>query len=87
MTLLKAPELKSDTASNFRVCVPNTALHLFTCCASYLKVIVMAYILSIYTVLDSMCANCSCTAQLPYKVEDTPATPFCNDLNYLRSHS
>lgn len=45
MTLLKALELKSDTASNFRVCVPNAALHLFTCCASYLKVIVMAYIL------------------------------------------
>lgn len=89
MTLLKAPELKSDTADSFRVCVPNTALHLFTCCASYPKVIVVAYILQYIRCarLCSVCADCSCTAQVPYKVEDTTATPFCNDLNHLRSHS
>ena len=89
MTLLKAPELKSDTASNFRVCIPNTALRLFMCCASYLKVIVVAYILQ-YTRCARLCsmrANCSCTAQLPHKVKDTTATPFFNDLNHLRSHS
>lgn len=59
MSLLKAPGLKKWHSQDFRVCVPSTALYLFTWLVSQIKIIIIAHIIQ--------CIHCAkyCFSFLP----------------------
>lgn len=74
---------------DFRVHAPNTALYLFTWCATDIKRISITYITR-YTICTRHCflnANSSFTPQKCYEWKMPLLLPFAHEMNHLRSHS